>query len=224
MPAGPWKIMPLGDSTTAATCVRARLWKKLQDAGKTNIDFVGTEKDVGCSDMVPTGFDSDNEGHSCYIVTNLTDQGNKPTCNLDYKSDSSDLALWFDMQAPDIVLMHFGTNDAWNGYGPDMILPAYQAILDKLRTRNPNVQMFVAQIIPLHPDDGKDYDGIVRTLNEAIPDWAAQNSTDASPVVVVDQFTGYEISTDNQSDGVHPNPTGSEKIAQHWFDAISTLL
>jgi lysophospholipase L1-like esterase len=216
--------MPLGDSTTAATCYRARLWKKLQDAGKVNIDFVGTEKDSGCSDGVPAGFDSDNEGHSCYIVTNLTDQGNKPTCNLNYKSDSSDLALWFDTQAPDIVLMHFGTNDAWNGYGPDMILPAYKAIIDKLRTRNPNVKLFVAQIIPLQPDSGKDYDAIVRTLNDAIPAWAEQNSTATSPIVVVDQFTDYVVASDNQADGVHPNSAGSDKIAQNWFDAISGLL
>ena len=54
---GPWKIMPLGDSTTAAVCYRAKLWQKLQTAGKTNIDFVGTEKSVGCSDAVPANFD-----------------------------------------------------------------------------------------------------------------------------------------------------------------------
>lgn len=222
--SGPWKIMPLGDSTTQATCYRARLWQILQDAGKTNIDFVGTEKDAGCSDGVPDGFDSDNEGHSCYIVSNLTDKGNKPNCDTDYMANSSDLALWFDSQSPDIVLMHFGTNDAWNGYGPDMILPAYEAIVDKLRTRNPNVRIFVAQIIPLQPDSGKDYDMIVRMLNAAIPMWAAENSTAESPIVVVDQFTDYVVASDNQADGVHPNSAGSTKIAQRWFDAIESLL
>jgi hypothetical protein len=216
--------MPLGDSTTAATCYRARLWQLLREAGKTNVDFVGTETDAGCSDGVPAGFDTDNEGHSCYIVTNLTDQGNKPSCNLNYESNSSDLGRWFGEQAPDIVLMHFGTNDAWNGYGPELILPAYQAIVDALRMRNPNVKFFVAQIIPLQPDSGKDYDLLVRTLNSAIPAWASDHSTNASPIVVVDQFTDYVIASDNQADGVHPNAAGSLKIAQNWFDAISGLL
>lgn len=217
--------MPLGDSTTAAVCYRAKLWQKLSAAGKTNIDFVGTEKSVGCSSSVQTDFDQDNEGHSCYIVSNVINLGAKPSCaGVDYKSDSTDLARWFDSQMPDIVLMHFGTNDAWNGYGPNQILAAYKAIIDKLRTRNPNVKLFVAQIIPLQPDGGKDYDAIVKALNSAIPQWASDNNQAASPIVVVDQFTGYVVATDNQADGVHPNTTGSDKIAQKWFDAISGLL
>ena len=222
---GPWKIMPLGDSTTAVVCYRAKLWQKLQTAGKTNIDFVGTEKSVGCSDGVPTTFDPDNEGHSCYIVSNIINLGMKPSCTgLDYMSDSTDLARWFDNQMPDIVLMHFGTNDVWNGYGPTQILAAYKAILDKLRTRNANVKLFVAQIIPLAPDTSKDFDALVKALNSAIPQWASDNSTTASPIVVVDQFTGYVVATDSQGDHVHPNPTGSDKIAQKWFDAIQGLL
>jgi lysophospholipase L1-like esterase len=223
--AGKWKIMPLGDSTTAATCVRARLWQRLSAANKTNVDFVGTEKSTGCSDSVPANFDQDNEGHSCYIVSNLVNVGAKPSCaNLDYASNSTDLAKWFDGQMPDIVLMHFGTNDVWNGYAPEMILPAYKAVLDKLRMQNPRLKLFVAQIIPLKPDAGKNYDLIVRTLNAAIPKWASDNATSASPIVVVDQFTNYDVATDNQPDGVHPNPTGSDKIAKNWFDAIQALL
>jgi hypothetical protein len=222
---GPWKIMPLGDSTTAAVCYRAKLWGKLQAAGKTNIDFVGTEKSVSCTDNVPANFDQDNEGHSCYIVSNIIDMGSKPSCTgSDFASDSTDLARWFDSQMPDIVLMHFGTNDVWNGYGPTQILAAYKAIFDKIRTRNANVKLFVAQIIPLKPDTSKDYDALVKALNSAIPQWATDNSTAASPITVVDQFTGYDIATDNQADGVHPNPTGSDKIAQKWFDAIQGLL
>ena len=222
---GAWKIMPLGDSTTAAICYRVKLWGKLQTAGKTNIDFVGTEKSVSCADPAASNFDQDNEGHSCYIISNIIDKGTKPSCTgVDFMSDSTDLARWFDNQMPDIVLMHFGTNDVWNGFPAQQILDAYKAVLDKLRTRNPNVKLFVAQIIPLHPDAGKDYDGMVKTLNGMIPAWATANSTAESPVVAVDQFTGYDVATDNQADGVHPNPTGSDKIAQKWFDAIQGLL
>jgi lysophospholipase L1-like esterase len=64
----------------------------------------------------------------------------------------------------------------------------------------------------------------VSTLNAAIPKWASDNSTSASPIVVVDQFTNYVVATDNQADGVHPNPTGSDKIAKNWFNAIQGLL
>ena len=110
------------------------------------------------------------------------------------------------------------------GHDVRVVMPAYAAIVDKLRMQNPNVRIFVAQIIPLQPDSGKDYDGIVRTLNSAIPAWASELSTETSPITVVDQFTDYVIATDNQADGVHPNAAGSLKIAQNWFDAISSLL
>jgi len=46
-------------------------------AGKTNIDFVGTERSVSCSDAVAANFDQDNEGHSCYIVSNIIKPGDE---------------------------------------------------------------------------------------------------------------------------------------------------
>jgi hypothetical protein len=41
--ATPVRIMPLGDSITGSPgCWRALLWNRLQNAGHTDIDFVGT--------------------------------------------------------------------------------------------------------------------------------------------------------------------------------------
>jgi hypothetical protein len=41
-----------------------------------------------------------------------------------------------------------------------------------------------------------------------------------SPVVIVDQNLGFNT-TEDTDDGVHPNRTGAEKIAQKWFEAIT---
>jgi hypothetical protein len=223
--------MPLGDSITASTCVRPRLFQKLKSANY-KFDFVGTKNDNGCSETAPAGFDADNEGHGCYAVRDILktppasypQAGTHPDCNPTdpYRGDSSDLARWFDSQQPDVVLMHFGTNDLWSGADATSILSAYSAILSKLRSRNANVKLYVAKVIPLHPDAQKDYNALATALNNAIPGWATQNALGNSPISVVDQFTGFDATADT-SDGVHPTPAGSEKMAQKWFDAIKTL-
>src|SRR5262249_26304468 len=122
----------------------------------------------------------------------------------------------------DIVLMHFGTNDVWNNIAPATILNAYTTILTKLRAVNPNVHVYVAQITPLNPSGCSACTSRVQTLNGMIPGWATTNSTTASPISVVDQFTGFDPATDTK-DGVHSNDSGSNKIAQKWYAVLSTI-
>src|SRR5258708_8969973 len=59
------RIMPLGDSNTfgwdGSVSYRYYLWKQLQQAGYTNVDFVGT-----LTSTFQTGdvWDHDNDGHA----------------------------------------------------------------------------------------------------------------------------------------------------------------
>jgi acyl-CoA thioesterase-1 len=46
--------------------------------------------------------------------------------------------------------------------------------------------------------------------------------TEESPVILVDQYTGFNAATDTY-DGIHPNARGEAKMAQKWFDAILEL-
>ena len=221
------RIMPLGDSTTASVCYRAQLWQMLTQSGRT-FQFIGSRNgDPGCN---VSGYDRDNEGHGGYIVTDIlktagtgTRPGGADTSD-PYVSDARDLATWFDGRPADIVLMHFGTNDVWNNFTPANILNAYTAILNKLRMVNPNVRVMVAQIIPLQPSGCNDCPTRAQNLNAQIPAWAASNSTAASPITVVDQFTGFNPAQgQDTSDGVHPNASGSTKIAAKWFSALSPM-
>jgi lysophospholipase L1-like esterase len=219
------RIMPLGDSTTASICYRALLWQMLTQAG-ARFDFVGTRNgDPGCG---VSGYDRDNEGHGGYIVTDVlkaAGTGVRPSggdSSDPFVSDERDLATWFDNKPTDIVLLHFATNDVWNNKAPAMILQAYTTILARLRAANPNVRVLVAQIIPLQPSGCSDCPTRVQNLNAMIPTWASTNSTAASPISVVDQATGFTPATDT-GDGVHPNTTGSQKIASKWFNALMSL-
>ncbi|MEW9532462.1 cellulose binding domain-containing protein [Microbispora sp. NPDC049125] len=200
------RIMPLGDSITGSPgCWRALLWNKLQSTGYTAIDMVGTLGPQGCS--VP--YDGDNEGHGGALVTNVADQNQLPG--------------WLSATRPDIVLMHFGTNDVWSNRPTATILAAYGKLVDQMRAANPNMKVLVAKIIPMNPSTCAECGQRVVALNDAIPAWAASKTTAASPVVVVDQWTGFSTAADTY-DGVHPNASGDQKMSDRWYPALAALL
>src|SRR6185436_12713784 len=200
------KIMPLGDSITGSTCWRAKLWDRLQTSGYTNIDFVGTLNTTGCG----VTYDGDNEGHGGYLVAGVANENLLPP--------------WLSATNPDIVLMHFGTNDVWNQVSTTNILAAYSTLVDQMRANNPNMKIIVAQIIPMDPSGcGTCYQGVIN-LNNAIPGWASGKSTAQSPIYVVDQWTGFDVAADTV-DRVHPNDTtGSTKMGDKWYTALTPLL
>jgi len=199
------RIMPLGDSITAeGSCWRHDLWNKLEDAGITNIDFVGTLTASDCGG----NYDSDNEGHGGLLVTEVTDVY---------------WEMWFEATNPDVVLLHFATNDVWNSIPTETILAAHQNLVTKLRAVNPNVIVLEAQILPMSASQCAPCQTSIPELNAAMPAWAAEHSTDISPIFVVDQYTGFDPAVDT-TDGVHPYPaSGADKMASRWFDALVDL-
>ncbi len=204
--AAPVRIMPLGDSITGSPgCWRAILWNRLRSAGHSNIDFVGTLSMQGC----PQAFDGDNEGHGGELVTDVADQ------NL--------LPARLSATHPDIVVMHFGTNDVWSSIAPERILTAYTKLVTQMRASNPSMKILVAQIIPMNPGNCTGCARRVVDLNARIPAWARAVSTSRSPVTVVDQWTHFDSSGDTY-DGVHPSASGNAKIAARWYPALAALL
>ena len=63
----------------------------------------------------------------------------------------------------------------------------------------------------------------VVALNNAIPGWAAAQNTTDSPITVVDCWTGFDDAKDT-GDGVHPNSSGNQKMANCWFDPLVRVL
>ncbi|GAA5197702.1 hypothetical protein GCM10023322_69530 [Rugosimonospora acidiphila] len=204
--ATPIRIMPLGDSITGSPgCWRALLWNRLTSAGYTNIDFVGTLPPQGCG----VSYDGDNEGHGGILATGIVSQNLLPG--------------WLSATHPDIVLMHLGTNDVWSNLSPATILSAFGTLVDQMRASNPNIKVLVAQIIPMNPSNCAECAARVVALDSQIPAWASAKSTAASPVTVVDQWTGFDDSTDTV-DGVHPNDSGNQKVSDRWYPPLAALL
>ncbi|MFK0031154.1 MULTISPECIES: SGNH/GDSL hydrolase family protein [Streptomyces] len=200
------RIMPLGDSITGSPgCWRSVLWNRLQDTGYTSVDFVGTLGPQGCGQP----YDGENEGHGGALVTRV--------------ADGNQLPGWLSATRPDIVMMHFGTNDVWSNIAPDRILAAYTELVRQMRESNPGMKVLVAQIIPMNPSSCPECAQRVRDLNDRIPQWASGISSPESPVVAVDQWTGFDTGADTY-DGVHPSSSGDNKIASRWYPALTELL
>jgi lysophospholipase L1-like esterase len=200
------RVMPLGDSITGSPgCWRALLWQQLQQAGHTEVDFVGTLPAQGCGFT----YDGDNEGHGGYLATNIADQNLLPG--------------WLAATDPDVVLMHLGTNDVWSSLPPATILAAFTTLVGQMRAANPAMRILVAQILPMNPANCAACAQRVIDFNAAIPGWAAGITTAASPVTVVDQWTGFDTAVDT-ADGVHPDDSGNAKIAARWYPALTAAL
>ena len=133
------------------------------------------------------------------------------------------LVGWLSATHPDIVVMHFATNDVWSNKSPQEILAAWTTLVQQMRASKPTMKILVAQIIPVAPSSCADCPQRTVNLNAAIPAWAAGLSTSASPITVVDQWTGWNAATDT-SDGVHPNETGIVKLADRWYPALTAAL
>jgi hypothetical protein len=190
----------LGSSNELITCWRALLWQKLETANIKNFDFVGGVTS-GPDNCGVTGYDKDLQAESGIIISNLA---------------ASDFAGWFNAHPPQVILMHFGGADLLMNMPIDGVIKGYSLALAQARLVNPAVRLLIAQ----HTPEGKD---TVVTLNADIVTWAAQNTTAASPITVVDLYTGLDPVNDF-SDGVHLNLSGSEKVASRWFTALQPIL
>jgi lysophospholipase L1-like esterase len=198
------RYMPFGDSITEIICWRAKLWEKLQTTEWKSVDFVGSGKtENNCQD---TKYDRDNEGHSGFLAIDI--------------ANKKQLDGWLQKNPADVISMHLGTNDiVQQGKATADIIKAFTTLVGTMRTSNPKMKIIVAQIIPLGIGN---YNTKVQDLNKAIIPWAQGLNTTASPIWVVDQYTGF--SSSDLRDGVHPNDSGDTKMANIWYPAIVNAL
>ena len=212
----PIRIMLIGDSITQGgqeqNAYRKPLYLALIGSPwYCNVDFIGTLQH-GDDD-----FDRDHDGYWGWRADEIL---NRPSI------------IWENAASnpPDIALIHLGTNDiiqanpTYNSCVESTINDLGQ-IIDKLRTVNPNVIVFLAQIIPL--STAINNADLIPELNfnteNGIPVLAASKSTTASPVIVVNQYTGFDAAMDLY-DGIHPNDTGDQKMANKWIASLDTIL
>lgn len=199
----PIRVMPVGDSITQGdvyhNTYRRALWLRLQEAGY-DVDFVGTLTYHFGGPPPNPDFDQNHEGH------------------WGWRADEILRIIGTSAQAvqPDIVLLHLGSNDMFQGQSAESTINDISQIIDTLRRVNPRVTVFVCQVIPTYQDY---FNNRLNALNALIPNFARQKDTPQSRVLKVDMNTVVNRYTDLY-DGVHPNAQGEEKIAAKWMTRL----
>ncbi|MEM7040422.1 MAG: GDSL-type esterase/lipase family protein, partial [Bacteroidota bacterium] len=125
---------------------------------------------------------------------------------------------------PDIVLIHLGTNDVGHILAPmspsftfDNTVADMTSIINHLRADNPNVIIYLAEIIPQH-STRTEVNEATETLNARFVYLANTMTTPESPIHMVDMHTGFDDA--DLDDGVHPTEAAAKKMAQRWSEAI----
>ncbi|MDI6097512.1 SGNH/GDSL hydrolase family protein [Actinoplanes sp. NEAU-A12] len=193
----PLRIMPLGDSITVGvgspgrSGYRIDLQRRLREAGVTT-DFVGSQSDGD-------GGDLDHEGRGGWTVDQIAAQ-------VDHRLAESE---------PDVVLLHAGTNNITRSEDPAAVAGKLSALIDRVRTRVPDAQVYVATIIGTAV--GSEV-AANRAYNALIPGLVRAKGPQ---VHLVDQstVTGLDI-----YDRHHPNAFGYRKMAHNWYEAMRATL
>lgn len=198
------RVLPLGDSITDGrngTWSWRRPLSELFVAARCRVDLTGTL--FGPESGAPGDFlyDRDHEAHRGYQTGEVV----------------AELDLWLQGSVPDVVLIHLGTNDVYEFASLTDAKESLRTVIGQLRAANPEVVILLAQIIPI--DDPASADD-VPILNGYIAELAGEETTDSSPVVLVDAFTGYDPVTMSQIDGLHPNELGEQQIASRFFASM----
>jgi hypothetical protein len=215
----PTRILLVGDSLTSGhegdTAYRCDLWNLL--TSQHAVDFVGTQSPEGtCGTQ---GFDPNHEGRGGATSTDrINEMISSGTFNLTYEA----------------ALIHLGTNDK-NGVDADWDLawvranlkPQWVNLIALLRANNPNVTIYLPQLVPCDIGPSGPFKGCDVTHGDMNTVWAevaSEQNTAQSPIIVVDHRVGFNKATDLKADNVHPNASGRAKVAANWANALQAQL
>jgi lysophospholipase L1-like esterase len=208
------KIMPLGDSITfglqssTGGGYRVELFRKTL-ADDHPVTFVGRQA-TGPNTLDGQPFPRNNEGYSGATIATGGNQ-------LANRVDAA-----FAANKPNIVLLHIGTNNLYQGL-PQGVTGQLGALIDQITTDVPDALVVVAEITPL----GSATNG-VQAYNAAIPAIVQQRVAAGKHLLLVNMASAFAAANANVSallaDGVHPNDQGYAIMAQTWYDAIESVL
>jgi lysophospholipase L1-like esterase len=228
--AAQYKIMALGNSITQGNLdhpgYKYKLWQMLIDAN-ADVELVGShDVNEGGSPAVKgttykgKTYTNRNEGHWGWSADEI----------LNGRDGKGNLSEWLQGYTPDIVLMHLGTNDMFRQCTSSACyqetIEELKEVVRRIRLKNPNAVLLVAKLIPAYDQKvGPEAANNISRLNEMIPAMVDELNTETSPVVLVDQNTGFDPTTGiDTHDGVHPNASGELKMAENWFAAIGPYI
>lgn len=200
--AEPLRILAVGDSITQGgktfVTYRLPLDQKLRAAG-VSYEFVGSQQSEGTHGPL---WHEGYGGKNAEFLAGIMPQKLKAA-------------------KPDVILLHCGHNHSAEEKPVPGIIAAERAIIESARKQNPKVVILLAQVITSGKLPKYAY---IPELNQAEVLLAREQTKPDSPVMIVDQATGFDPQKDTILDKVHPNAQGAEKMANKWFFALKPWL
>jgi lysophospholipase L1-like esterase len=201
----PCRVLPLGDSLTWGIGYdggyRVALYERAQAAGK-HLTFTGS---LHNGPLLEAGlpFPRNHEGRSGWKIAQIMSTVPTPALNT----------------APDIVLLHAGTNDIYAHTPASVMADALEALLDRIEHAAPQALIVVAQIVPLTDPALRD---AAFAYNAELVGRVHRRQARGEHLIIADQFSEFPVAM--LSDGVHPTQAGYEQMAGVWYTAIAPYL
>jgi acyl-CoA thioesterase-1 len=124
---------------------------------------------------------------------------------------------WVLRQPIDIFVLELGANDGLRGLPLAQTQKNLQGIIDKVKTKNPNVKIVIAGMM-VPPNMGPEY---TASFKKIFPELAKRNNATLIPFLLEDVAGNEKL---NLSDGIHPNTEGHKIVADNVFKSIYSLL
>jgi autotransporter-associated beta strand protein len=210
------RIMPLGDSITYGSSVaggyRLPLYIALTNLGY-NVDFVGSAYDNAAAGL---GAEINHEGHGGWHVSAAS--------NGLYEN----ILTWLSqIEAPDVVLVHIGTNDTGDAPNYPGTINELDALITRISAARPYAHIIVTTLLKRGATDLDSKNVLIDTYFNPYVQGVVQTHALAGHRVhfldmhaYVDRYPGGGLS----SDQLHPDAQGYAQMAAAWLPAITNIV
>jgi acyl-CoA thioesterase-1 len=151
-----------------------------------------------------------HDAHLPYEVINAGVSG-------DTSADGLRRLDWLLQQKIDLLVIALGANDGLRGLSTNVLETNLQAIIDKVKAKNPETGIVIAGM-RMPPNLGADYDGKFQRVFAAI---AQKNNLPLIPFLLADVGGQAQL---NQGDSIHPTAAGQKIIAETVWKTLQPLL
>jgi len=124
---------------------------------------------------------------------------------------------WVLNQEVEIFVLELGANDGLRGIPLDETRKNLQAIIDRVRSKNPETKIILAGM-QIPPNLGQEYTSEFRNI---FPELAKENNIRLIPFLLEDVAGNPEL---NQQDGIHPTAKGQKILAGNVWEVLEAEL
>lgn len=124
---------------------------------------------------------------------------------------------WVLRQPIDVFVLELGANDGLRGLPVDQTKKNLQAIIDKVKAKNPAVKVVVVGMM-VPPNMGSTYSS---QFTAVFPELAKKNKASLLPFLLEGVAGDEKL---NQADGIHPNIEGHKIVATNVTKVLMPLL